>query len=82
MAMIRLLKRVLVDLFVLWLLINMVASYFDAYCVIGRLSVSQSFAINELHWSKHAGKRDAGLDDRVIAEECSEFSRNIFRALR
>lgn len=64
----------------LWLGINLVAPYFDDYCIVGRLSATQAYVLNyETKWAKQ--QHDADLNDRVIKRECSEFSRRIFRVI-
>lgn len=76
------LKHAAITLFLLWVGVCSIGSYFDSICVEGKLTEAQAVAVNSLTWEKCPGYRHGGceaqVDDRVFVRECSELSRKVF----
>lgn len=65
-----------------WSVIFLSDGAVDTICIEGRLSEAQAQAINQTEWDKcpkyRNGNCQAEKEDRVLARECSEFSKKVF----
>ena len=78
----RIIKRLLFAVVIVWVLIVVGGRAFDQVCIEGRLSEEQSKIINVWEWDKcpkyNQPECRAEAGDRVLRRECSEFSRALF----
>ncbi len=82
--MLRFLKHVGIILILMWAAITFfVGDRFDEICIEGRISTEQAEMINTSHWYKcpkyREGECVAEENDRVLARECSEFFKLLWR---
>ena len=82
--MLRFLKHTGILLALVWVVITLgVGSEFDRICIEGRLSSEQAVMLNASDWGRCPNYRDnmceAEERDRVLAGECSEFFKFLWR---
>ncbi|KKM13264.1 hypothetical protein LCGC14_1718040 [marine sediment metagenome] len=83
--MFRFLKHIVIFLALIWVVITLGVGYeFDKICIEGRLSAEQAVMINDTAWGWCPVNRlgmlcEAAEGDRVLAGECSEFFKFLWR---